>query len=49
MLTLRNDERGFAMVIALALMALMTIISVTLLTVTGSESTRSRQIGRAHV
>jgi hypothetical protein len=43
MLTLRNDERGFAMVIALALMALMTIISVTLLTVTGSESTRSRR------
>ena len=36
------DERGFAMVLVVALIALLSIIAVSLLTATGGEATRSR-------
>jgi len=38
-----HDEEGFAMMIALALVGLLTIIAVSLLVVTQSEDTRSRR------
>ena len=38
-----DDERGIAMVIALALITLISVIAVTLLTVTSGEASRSRR------
>jgi hypothetical protein len=41
--TLRGDERGFAIVIAVALMAMVTIVALSLMTLTQGENGRSRR------
>jgi Tfp pilus assembly protein PilX len=46
--TLRDDESGFALVIASSLMALLATLSVTLLAVIQSESVRSRRDTKAN-
>jgi hypothetical protein len=43
----RSDERGLAMVMSIALMTLIAVISVTLLTVTGGDRSRSRRDAKA--